>query len=139
MSCDTIESKKQFILLVGKGTEGWNCRSLVACALYRKPKSAIFVLQSSTRCLRSIGDNSTLGSIFLSEENYRILDKELRNNFATNIEELSAQETKTFEHTLKLEKKKNLKVMKLLKEILPIQTQDLVKIKIDVSEFKPEE
>lgn len=139
LNCDTIESKKQFILLVGKGTEGWNCRSLVACALYRKPKSAIFVLQSSTRCLRSIGDNSTLGSIFLSEENYRILDRELRNNFATNIEELSAQETKTFEHTLKIEKKKKLKVTKLLKEILAIQSQDLGKIKIDVSRFKPEE
>lgn len=139
LNCDTIDSKKQFILLVGKGTEGWNCRSLVACALYRKPKSAIFVLQSSTRCLRSIGDNSTLGSIFLSEENYRILDKELKNNFATNIEELSAQETKTFEHTLRIEKKKKLKVTKLLKEILAIQNQDLGKIKIDVSEFKPEE
>ncbi len=139
LNCDTIDSKKQFILLVGKGTEGWNCRSLVACALYRKPKSAIFVLQSSTRCLRSIGDNSTLGSIFLSEENYRILDKELRNNFATNMEELSAQETKTFEHTLKIEKKKKLKVTKVLKEIIAIQNQDLDKIKIDVSEFNPEE
>jgi len=139
LNCDTIESKKQFILLVGKGTEGWNCRSLVACALYRKPKSAIFVLQSSTRCLRSIGDNSTLGSIFLSEENYRILDKELKNNFATTIEELSAQETKTFEHTLKIEKKKKLKVKKILKEILAIQNQDLDKIRIDVSKFNPEE
>jgi hypothetical protein len=76
---DTSESKKQFILLVGKGIEGWNCRSLVSCALYRKPKSAIFVLQSSTRCLRSIGDNSTIASIFLSEDNHRILDKELKN------------------------------------------------------------
>ncbi len=139
LNCDTIDSKKQFILLVGKGTEGWNCRSLVACALYRKPKSAIFVLQSSTRCLRSIGDNSTIGSIFLSEENYRILDKELKNNFATNIEELSAQEVKIFEHTLKIEKKKKLKITKLLKEIIAIKNQDLNKIKIDVSKFKPEE
>jgi len=139
LNCDTIDSKKQFILLVGKGTEGWNCRSLVACALYRKPKSAIFVLQSSTRCLRSIGDNSTLGSIFLSEENYRILDKELKNNFSTTIAELKAQKTKTHEHTLKIEKKKKLKVTKLLKEILAIQNQDLGKIKIDVSKFKPEE
>jgi len=139
LNCDTIESKKQFILLVGKGTEGWNCRSLVACALYCKPKSAIFVLQSSTRCLRSIGDNSTKASIFLSDENYRILDRELRNNFVTDIEELKGQETKTFEHTLKIEKKKKLKVTKLLKEILAIQNQDLDKIKIDVNNFHPEE
>src|SRR3989338_8727396 len=136
---DTAESKKQFVLLVGKGTEGWNCRSLVACALYRKPKSAIFVLQSSTRCLRSIGDNSTKASIFLSDENYHILEKELRNNFAMDIEELKAQETKTFEHTLKIEKKKKLKVTKLLKEIIAIQNQDLGKIKIDVNDFHPEE
>jgi len=136
---DTINSEKQFILLVGKGTEGWNCRSLVACALYRKPKSAIFVLQSSTRCLRSIGDNSTLGSIFLSEENYRILDKELRNNFATTIEELSAQEAKTFEHTLKIEKKKKLKITKLIKEILAVQNRELDKIRIKLSDFKAED
>lgn len=139
LNCDTTESKKQFILLVGKGTEGWNCRSLVACALYRKPKSAIFVLQSSTRCLRSIGDNSTKAAIFLSDENYRILDKELRNNFATDIEELKAQETRTFEHTLKIEKKKKLKVKKILKEIITIQNQDLDKIRIDLSRFQPEE
>jgi hypothetical protein len=135
---DTIDSRKQFILLVGKGTEGWNCRSLAACALYRRPRSAIFVLQSSTRCLRSIGDNSTLASIFLSEENYRILDKELKNNFATDIEELSAQDQKTIEHTLKIEKKKKLKVKKTLKEILSVQKQDLDRIKFDLRKFKPE-
>lgn len=135
---DTIDSRKQFILLVGKGTEGWNCRSLIACALYRRPRSAIFVLQSSTRCLRSIGDNSMLASIFLSEENYRILDKELRNNFATDIEELSAQDQKTIEHTLKIEKKKKLKVRKILKEILAVQNQNLDKIKIDFKKFNPE-
>ncbi|MFH1401500.1 MAG: DEAD/DEAH box helicase family protein [Parcubacteria group bacterium] len=138
-SLDTIESKKQFVLLVGKGTEGWNCRSLVSCALYRKPNSAIFVLQSSTRCLRSIGDNSTIASIFLSDENYRILDKELKNNFATNIEELSAQEVKIVEHTLKIEKKKKIKVKKILKEILAIQNQDLDKIKVDLTKFKTED
>ncbi|MCA9388948.1 DEAD/DEAH box helicase family protein, partial [Candidatus Berkelbacteria bacterium] len=82
---DKPESKKQFILLVGKGTEGWNCRSLTSTALYRKPRSSIFVLQSSTRCLRSIGDNSTKASVFVSNENYKILDKELKKNFQTSI------------------------------------------------------
>jgi len=65
---DTAASNKQFVLLVGKGTEGWNCRSLVACALYRKPKSSIFVLQSTTRCLRGIGDNSTKAHIFVARK-----------------------------------------------------------------------
>ncbi|MFM5953418.1 MAG: hypothetical protein ACKOPE_03845 [Novosphingobium sp.] len=53
---DYPESDKQFIILVNKGREGWNCRSLFGVALFRKPNSKIFVLQASMRCLRSIGD-----------------------------------------------------------------------------------
>ena len=136
---DTAESKKQFVLLVGKGTEGWNCRSLVACALYREPKSTIFVLQSSTRCLRSIGDNSTLGRIFLSKENYKILDRELKNNFATSAAELSAQDQKTIDHELKVEKRKTIKVKKVLKEIVAVENVDVAGIKVDFSKFKPSE
>jgi len=133
---DTPDSVKQFVLLVGKGTEGWNCRSLVACALYRKPKSSIFVLQSSTRCLRSIGDNSTVASIFLSQENYQVLDKELKNNFATTIEELKNQEQKSREHTLVIEKKRKIKVKKILKEIVSATVKNADKINIDWGGFK---
>jgi len=136
---DTPESKKQFILLVGKGTEGWNCRSLVATALFRRPQSAIFVLQSSTRCLRCIGDNSTLAHIFLSEDNYKILDNELQKNFNTNIKELGGQEQRSIEHTLNIEKKKKIKVNKVYKEIISAQNKDLDKIKIDFKKFNPED
>ena len=132
---DTEGSKKQFILLVGKGTEGWNCRSLVACALYRKPQSSIFVLQSSTRCLRSIGDNSATATIFLSDENYKMLDRELKNNFATTIEELKNQEQETIEHTLVVEKKKKVKVKKKLKEIISATSKDIGKLKVDWKNF----
>lgn len=133
---DTDNSNKQFVLLVGKGTEGWNCRSLVSCALYRKPKSSIFVLQSSTRCLRCIGDNSTFASIFLSSENAKILDKELKNNFSTSIEELKSQSQEVWEHTLKVEKRKTIKVNKILKEILSIMTRKSETIKIDWGKYK---
>jgi hypothetical protein len=136
---DTADSQKQFVLLVGKGTEGWNCRSLVSCALYRKPKSPIFVLQSSTRCLRSIGDNSTIAHIFLSEENYRIMDKELKNNFATNIEELSSSDQKKIEHTLKIVKRKKVKVKKILKEILAVKNSNYNQIRVDLNSFKPQD
>jgi hypothetical protein len=132
---DTPGSDKQFVLLVGKGTEGWNCRSLVSCALFRKPKSSIFVLQSSTRCLRSIDDNTTVASIFLSEENSKILDRELRNNFATTIEELGNQEQKTIAHTLIVEKKKKIKVNKSLKEIVSVKNQESNDIKINWKDF----
>lgn len=135
LTLDTEESNKQFILLVGKGTEGWNCRSLVATALFRKPKSSIFVLQSSTRCLRSIGDNSTIARVFLSTDNYKILDKELRNNFATDIAELQGKEQEQVEHELKVERKKKLKVKKILKEIISVQREDANKIKIDFKKF----
>lgn len=135
---DTAESDKQFILLVGKGTEGWNCRSLVSVALYKKPKSTILVLQSTTRCLRSIGDNSTRAHIFLSKENYKILDRELRNNFATSVSELNAQDQKMVEHTLHIEKKKKIKVKKVLREILAVQDNNPESIKIDFDAFKPE-
>lgn len=136
---DTAESKKQFILLVGKGTEGWNCRSLVSVALYKKPKSTILVLQSTTRCLRAIGDNSTRANIFLSKENYKILDKELKNNFASSITELNAQDQKMVEHTLEVEKRKTIKVKKVIKEILAVQEAEAENIKIDFSKFKPEQ
>lgn len=136
VNLDNPQSKKQFVLLVGKGTEGWNCRSLVSCALYRKPRSAIFVLQSSTRCLRSIGDNSTIASIFLSDENYKILDRELKNNFATTIEELRNQEQKNIEHTLTVEKKKKVTVKKKRTEIISATTKKPEKIKIEWDSFK---
>jgi len=85
---DTAGSDKQFILLVNKGREGWNCRSLFGVALYRKPKSKIFVLQASMRCLRSIGEGQQVGHVYLSDENAEILDAELQENFRVSAEEL---------------------------------------------------
>lgn len=86
---DTCESEKQFILLVNKGIEGWNCRSLFAVALHRTPKSKVFVLQSTMRCLRAIGDDQETGSVYLSEENRQILNAELQENFRLNIDEFT--------------------------------------------------
>jgi type III restriction enzyme len=85
---DTEASERQFILLVGKGREGWNCRSLFGVALYRKPKSRIFVLQSTMRCLRSIGDIQETGHIYLSAENMEILKDELQQNFRVTTDEI---------------------------------------------------
>ena len=85
---DYPESEKQFIILVGKGQEGWNCRSLFGVALFRAPKSKVFVLQSTMRCLRSIGDVQHTGRIYLSEENESILDDELKQNFRMTADDL---------------------------------------------------
>ena len=86
---DSAESEKQFILLVNKGKEGWNCRSLFGVALHRKPKSKVFVLQATMRCLRSIGLVQETGSVYLSNENLEILNEELQNNFRLNIDEFT--------------------------------------------------
>lgn len=87
---DYPESDKQFIILVNKGREGWNCRSLFGVALFRKPNSKIFVLQASMRCLRSIGDVQHTGQIYLSEENLSILDDELQQNFRMTADEFKS-------------------------------------------------
>lgn len=85
---DTPESDKQFLLLVNKGREGWNCRSLFGVALFRKPKSKIFVLQATMRCLRAIGDGQQTGQVYLSEDNKQILENELQQNFRISIQEM---------------------------------------------------
>lgn len=92
---DTSSSEKQFILLVGKGKEGWNCRSLFAVALFRKPKSTIFVLQATMRCLRSITQEQLRGNVFLSSENKEILANELRDNFRMSVEDLTSKPTQS--------------------------------------------
>ena len=85
---DTPSSNKQFILLVNKGKEGWNCRSLFSVALHREPKSKVFVLQATMRCLRQSGDYQHTALVFLSDENTKILDDELKNNFNITLSDM---------------------------------------------------
>ncbi|WP_299989280.1 TnsA endonuclease N-terminal domain-containing protein [uncultured Pontibacter sp.] len=86
---DTPGSNKQFILLVNKGKEGWNCRSLFSVGLHRQPKSRVFVLQATMRCLRAIGDIQETGLVFLSEDNINILNDELQENFKLSVDDLN--------------------------------------------------
>lgn len=86
---DTPQSNKQFILLVNKGREGWNCRSLFGVALFRVPKSKVFVLQATMRCLRAIGPVQETAKVYLSEDNLAILNDELNKNFRLNVDELN--------------------------------------------------
>ena len=75
---------------MGKGREGWNCRSLFGVALYREPKSKIFVLQATMRCLRSIGEGQQAGQVYLSKANVEILQDELQQNFRVTVDEIQA-------------------------------------------------
>ncbi len=86
----TEGNKKQFIILVEKGKEGWNCRSLFGVALFRSPKSKIFVLQATMRCLRAITDERLTATVFLSKENFDILNDELHKNFNMEINDIKS-------------------------------------------------
>ncbi len=127
---DTAESEKQFVLLVGRGTEGWNCKSLVACALYRNPNSTNFILQASCRCLRRIGANGTVARVFLSDDNYTVLDTELQNNFGIRISDLSDSAQKTVPIELVVRKKKTMLIRKEVKELVAVHKVLPEKIKI---------
>ena len=84
----TEGNEKQFIILVEKGKEGWNCRSLFGVALFRSPRSKVFVLQATMRCLRAISEDRLTATIFLSKENYDTLDAELHRNFNMKINDI---------------------------------------------------
>ncbi len=85
------------ILLVNKGTEGWNCPSLFACALARKLRTSNnFVLQAATRCLRQTPGNTAKAPVYLSTDNFTVLDRQLQETYGEKIEDLNrvGQETR---------------------------------------------
>ena len=91
-SLDTPVSKKRIILLVQIGKEGWNCRSLTGVILAQKGDSPTnMVLQTTCRCLRQMdkGKNET-ALIWLNDENVKILDKQLKDEQHTSVQEINA-------------------------------------------------
>lgn len=83
-------SPYRVVLLVNKGTEGWNCPSLFACALARRLKTSNnFVLQAATRCLRQVPGNTVQARIYLSQENRTILERQLRETYGATIADLN--------------------------------------------------
>ncbi|MDH4164426.1 MAG: hypothetical protein OEW15_17320 [Nitrospirota bacterium] len=86
----TNTAPHRVILLVNKGTEGWNCPSLFACALARKLKTSNnFVLQAATRCLRQVPGNEAKARVYLSTDNFTILDKQLQETYGETIADLN--------------------------------------------------
>ncbi|SMP79627.1 TnsA endonuclease N-terminal domain-containing protein [Noviherbaspirillum suwonense] len=134
---DTEGSEKQFVLLVNKGREGWNCRSLFGVGLFREPKSKVFVLQATMRCLRAIGEAQHTGHVFLSNDNLNTLNDELQQNFRISVDEL--QKTGSDKERVEVRvvappvKIKLVRVRKqyLMREKQPIPGQDLVPERAD--------
>jgi len=90
-SIDTPLSKKKIILLVQVGKEGWDCRSLTGVILSQKGDCPTnMVLQTSCRCLRQVDrDKQETAIIWLNEDNAKSLDKQLKEEQHTSIEELN--------------------------------------------------
>jgi len=90
-SLDTPLSKKRIVLLVQIGKEGWDCRSLTGVILSQKGDCPTnMVLQTSCRCLREVdkGVFETAG-IWLNSENEKSLNKQLKEEQQTSIEEIN--------------------------------------------------
>jgi antitoxin component of MazEF toxin-antitoxin module len=139
----TNGSSKQVILLVGKGKEGWNCRSLFGVALYRKPNSTIFVLQSTMRCLRQITSSQQEGNVYLSKENFDILDKELAKNFKISIKEVnSAKSDKIQVYTKVIPPMKRIRLSQIKHHYELVELNNLKPINfnlsnLDIEKYKP--
>lgn len=98
-------SPHRVILLVNKGTEGWNCPSLFATALARRLRTANnFVLQAASRCLRQVPGNDRPARIYLSEANRGILDRQLRETYGESLEQLNERRRRTTPDLIRLRK-----------------------------------
>jgi type III restriction enzyme len=98
-------SPHRVILLVNKGTEGWNCPSLFACALARKLRTSNnFVLQAATRCLRQVPGNTLPARIYLSQDNFGILDRQLQETYGESIAEVNRAVSQSIRTMIRLRK-----------------------------------
>jgi len=122
-------SPHRVILLVNKGTEGWDCPSLFACALARKLKhSQNFVLQASTRCLRQVPSNPHKARIYLSMDNRGALDRQLQETYGETIADLNraSQKTRTARLVVRKLDVPPLVVKKIIKRVVPVaQTSEV--------------
>ena len=91
-------SKKRIILLVQIGKEGWDCPSLTGVILSQKGDCPTnMVLQTSCRCLRQMDGNKAeiktseleTAGIWLNPDNAKSLDKQLKEEQNTSIEEIN--------------------------------------------------
>jgi hypothetical protein len=99
-------SPHRVILLVNKGTEGWNCPSLFATALARRLRTSNnFVLQAASRCLRQVPGNDRAARIYLSDENRSILDRQLQETYGETLADLDRRTRATRRAKLRLRKR----------------------------------
>jgi|JI10StandDraft_1071094.scaffolds.fasta_scaffold30664_2 type III restriction enzyme len=96
-SLDLSISKKRYILLVQVGKEGWDCPSLTGVILSQKGDSPQnMVLQTSCRCLRQVDKGKVeTALIWLNKDNADTLNKQLKQEQNSSIDELNATKRTT--------------------------------------------
>jgi len=130
-------------LLVNKGTEGWNCPSLFATALARRlTTSNNFVLQAASRCLRQVSGNARKAKIYLSKDNVKILDTQLKETYGESLQILNNTAQNTRKDRLILRKIEIPPVLlkKKVQKVIPTAKQvDLAQIQLHRPESKSEQ
>lgn len=87
---DTTLSPHRYILLVGIGREGWDCRSLTGVILAQEGDCRKnMVLQTCCRCLRQVEGEQATARIWLSAGNAKLLKTQLDKQQKTTIEEIN--------------------------------------------------
>ena len=99
------DSPHRIALLVDRGVEGWDVPALFACALARKLTSSNnFVLQAACRCLRQVPGNRKKARIYLSMDNYSILDRQLQETYGEKIADLNNAQNRSRTTLIRLRK-----------------------------------
>jgi hypothetical protein len=111
------EAPHRVILLVNKGTEGWNCPSLFATALARKLRTSNnFVLQAATRCLRQIPGNVMPARIYLSSTNRTALDQQLTETYGESLGQIDGTRRVSVAGVIRL-RKPNLPTIRIRRSV----------------------
>ena len=131
----------RIFLLVNKGTEGWNCPSLFACALARELRGANnFCLQAATRCLRQVPFNTHKAKIYLSQKNVSLLDSQLRETYGETLSDLNNQGRESYDVKLTV-KKTEIPPVVIKKKVLRViakENGNLEKLSLSIDNLRPE-
>ena len=131
----------RIFLLVNKGTEGWNCPSLFACALARELKGANnFCLQAATRCLRQVPFNMHKAKIYLSEKNVSLLNSQLRETYGETLSDINKQRRESYEVKLTVRKTviPPVVIKKKILKVIPKEIKAVNELFLSITDFKIE-
>jgi hypothetical protein len=131
----------RIFLLVNKGTEGWNCPSLFACALARELKGANnFCLQAATRCLRQVPFNMHKAKIYLSEKNVSLLNSQLRETYGETLLDINNQIRESYEVKLTVRKTviPPVVIKKKILKVIPKEIKAVNELFLSITDFKIE-